>query len=82
MVTRRTLTLLGGLGLSLLISIGLTIIFDAPVFLLVLPFIPLLGWGRRERRPRRTCPTCGFESRDPAVAYCPRDGTELETRET
>lgn len=79
MVSRRTLTLLVGLGLSLAVSVLVSVVFDAPVFLLVLPFIPLLGWRSSDRSPKRTCPSCDYESRDPSVSYCPRDGTELET---
>jgi hypothetical protein len=46
--------------------------------LLVVPFVPLLLSRRGERQPVRTCPTCGFKTRDRGVDYCPRDGTELE----
>ena len=37
--------------------------------------------NRRESRKRhglRTCPRCGFQTRDREHRYCPRDGTRLE----
>lgn len=79
------------LVVSLGITVGLTfllwVVFDWPVLFgfLFLPF--LFGFGnlfgrRREEAERaeaqvRTCPRCGFQSLDPEVRYCPRDGSPL-----
>jgi hypothetical protein len=77
MVGSRTATALAGLMLSLLVSVAAWYLFDFPFLLFAVPFVPFLFRGRRERPTTRVCPTCGFRTADPAVAYCPRDGTEL-----
>ncbi|MFB6111487.1 MAG: hypothetical protein ABEJ35_03015 [Halobacteriaceae archaeon] len=80
MPTARTSTALAGLLLSLLITAALSWYFESLVFLFVLPFLPLLGWRKTadDEPARRTCPACGFSTRDPDHRYCPRDGTELQ----
>jgi hypothetical protein len=76
MVESRTATALAGLAVSVAVSLVLWVVFDVAAVFLVVPFVPLLA--RRLRRPRRTCPECGFRTRDRDANYCPRDGTELE----
>ena len=81
MVGSRTATALVGLLLSVLVSAAVWYLFDFPFFLFAVPFVPFLfrrGRGSAERPAARVCPTCGFRSADPEVAYCPRDGTKLE----
>ncbi|SDZ92007.1 hypothetical protein SAMN04488065_1222 [Haloplanus vescus] len=81
MVGSRTLTAVAGLAASLLVSAAAWYYFDTLLFLLVLPFVPLL-WRRSASTPSvRRCPACGFSSRDPSVEYCPRDGTPLDSRD-
>jgi hypothetical protein len=81
-LSSRTLTALVGLALSLAVSVAAWYYFDTFLLFLFLPLVPLLfrRRGEPESRPeRRTCPACGFETRDPSFAYCPRDGTGLES---
>jgi hypothetical protein len=82
-VNRRLLGIGVGLLLSLVISVAAWIFFDSVLLFLFLPVLPFLfGRGGAEtEREIRVCPTCGFRTRDPDVAYCPRDGTELESEE-
>ncbi|SDC69266.1 hypothetical protein [Natrinema hispanicum] len=78
----RTATAVVGLLVSLLVSAVLWWRFNTVAFFLVVPFVPFLfGKSGRESSepPVRTCPACGFQTRDPAYEYCPRDGTALET---
>jgi hypothetical protein len=84
MVGSRTATALAGLLLSLLVSVAVWYLFDFPFLLFAVPFVPVLFRRNRgvERPPTRVCPTCGFRSANPDVAYCPRDGTKLERSET
>ena len=82
MVRSRTATALVGLVASLVVSAAAWFLFDTLLVFLVVPFVPLLlrrgrGEGTSER-PARTCPACGFESRDPGFEYCPRDGRRQE----
>jgi hypothetical protein len=84
LVDSRTATAL----LGLVVSVGVTVLawwyFDALAVFLILPFVPILFRrldGREERPPVRTCPRCGFRTRDPEFDYCPRDGAELRRRE-
>ncbi len=85
MVGSRTLTA-GVVGLaSLAVSAAVWYYTGVAVLLLVVPFVPLLvrwagGDETDEPQPVRSCPVCGFRSHDPSVAFCPRDGTELEER--
>lgn len=81
MVGSRTVTAIVGLAASIALSVVLWRVFDTLVFLLFVPFVPFLlrGRGGRPEPARRRCPTCGFQTRDPAFEFCPRDGTELET---
>lgn len=83
MVSSRTLTALAGLLVSVLISVAAYVYFDALFLFLFVPFVPLLlgRRGKGERPPARTCPACGFRTRDPSFEYCPRDGTALEAAE-
>jgi hypothetical protein len=80
MVSSRTATALAGLLLSLLVSAAVWYLFDFPFLLFAVPFVPVLFGRRGGDRAVRVCPTCGFRSADPSVAYCPRDGTELDER--
>lgn len=81
MVSSRAVTALVGLAASLLVSVLAWIYFGTPVLFLFVPFIPFLFW-REDREeaepPERECPVCGFRTRDPSYAYCPRDGEPLE----
>jgi len=67
-----------GLLASVAVSGILYLHFGTPVLLLVVPFVPILAARARDRPPAKACPTCGYRTRDPATAYCPRDGTALE----
>ncbi|MFC4358540.1 hypothetical protein ACFO0N_11370 [Halobium salinum] len=83
MVSSRALTAVVGLGVSLFVSVAAWAYFDTLLVFLVVPFVPLLFRRRatgesEDRADGRVCPACGFRSRDPSVAYCPRDGTRLE----
>ncbi|MDH5019822.1 hypothetical protein [Halobacterium rubrum] len=86
MVSSRLATAAVGVVVSLAVSIVLWQVFDVALFLLAVPFVPFLfrrAGGDSEdaasRRPtERTCPECGFSTRNPEFAHCPRDGTELE----
>lgn len=79
MRSRRSLTLLIGLLVSIIVTVALSIAFEAPILLLILPFIPILGWGRRREQEVKTCPSCEYQTTEEEVRYCPRDGTLLET---
>ena len=76
----RLLTGLVGLLLSVAISVAAWVYFDTLLLFLFLPLVPFLFRRRGGDAPSeaRTCPVCGFETRDPAFEYCPRDGTRLE----
>ncbi|MFB6106834.1 MAG: hypothetical protein ABEJ70_07665 [Halobacteriaceae archaeon] len=76
----RLVTALLGTALSLAISAALWHWFGVPFAVLFVPFVPIFFWrsGGEDRPPVRECPACGFRTRDPAVQYCPRDGTALE----
>lgn len=80
MVGSRTATALAGLAASLLVSVAAWVLFDSLLLFLFVPFVPfLLRRGRESEAPQaRECPQCGFRTRDPEFAYCPRDGTPLE----
>lgn len=77
MVGSRTATALVGLLASLAISVAVWWYFNSFLLFLVVPFVPFLFRRRDESPPVKSCPTCGFESADPSVNYCPRDGSEL-----
>lgn len=81
MLGSRTATAVVGLLVSLLVSAVLWWRFNTIAVFLFVPFVPFL-FGRSGRKssepPVRTCPVCGFQTRDPAYDYCPRDGTALE----
>jgi hypothetical protein len=79
MVGARTATAVAGLVGSILVSVAVWYYFDTLLVFLVLPFIPLLWRRGKQSAPlERTCPACGFSTRDPGFEYCPRDGTPLE----
>jgi hypothetical protein len=82
MVGSRTLTALLGVAVSLAVSAVAWVYFDTLLLFLFVPFVPLLlRRGTREGVPPvRTCPACGFSTRNTAYDYCPRDGTELGVR--
>jgi hypothetical protein len=73
-----------GLAGSLLLSLAAWVYFDTLLVFLLVPFVPILfrrrggDDGREGGDSVKRCPECGFESADPAVAYCPRHGTRLE----
>lgn len=81
MVGSRTLTAVAGLLGSLALSVVAYVYFDTLLFFLFLPFVPLLfrrgGDGRTETTSVKTCPACGYRTRDPEFSHCPRDGTSL-----
>ncbi len=83
MLGSRSATAIGGVLLSVVVSLVLWWYFDTFFFLLVVPFVPFLFRQRGDRSPprARTCPKCGFRTTDQTHTYCPRDGTPLE-RET
>ncbi|GAA0300941.1 hypothetical protein [Halarchaeum salinum] len=84
----RLATAIVGLVASLALSAVVYAVTDWFVFFIAIPFVPLLFRGLRERGgadeneegppATRTCPACGFETTDPEVRYCPRDGTALD----
>lgn len=82
MVRSRTATAAVGLAVSLLVSVAAWHYFDTLFAFLFLPFVPLLWRSSRDddAPPVRECPACGFATRDPSFAYCPRDGTPLDRR--
>lgn len=81
MVGSRTATAVVGLAVSLLVSVAAWYYLDTLVAFLLLPFVPILfRRSEEERPPARTCPSCGFRTRDPAFDYCPHDGTPLDER--
>lgn len=83
MVGSRTLTALAGVAVSLLVSVLAYVYLDTLAVFLFVPFVPFLfRRGDRARPSARRCPECGFTTRDPDVAYCPRDGTSLSGSET
>lgn len=77
-LSSRALTGLLGLLLGLAVSVAAWIYFDTLLLFLFLPLVPFL-WRRREAPPEtRSCPVCGFDTREQSFDYCPRDGTRLE----
>ncbi len=46
-----------------------------PFFFLFL-FIPIIPFLHRDRQVKR-CPSCGFETGDRRIAFCPYDGSAL-----
>ncbi|MDL0122362.1 MULTISPECIES: hypothetical protein [Halobacterium] len=81
MVAARLATAAVGVAGSLAVSVVAWQVFDLPVFVLAVPFVPFLFRRRRGERssPRtRRCPECGFTTRTPSVTHCPHDGTELD----
>jgi len=82
MASSRVATALAGLAASIVLSIVLWRAFGTPFFFLFVPFVPFLLRGREtdgsETPPVRSCPDCGFQTRDPGFEFCPRDGARLE----
>jgi hypothetical protein len=74
-------TAAAGLAASLLVSAVGYLVFETVLLFLFVPFVPVLLRSSRNRPTERVCPACGFRTRDPDVAYCPRDGTELDEGE-
>lgn len=78
----RLATALAGLLASLVVSAAVWYYYGTFLLFLFVPFVPLLLRGRdgNSRPPEvvRTCPSCGFETRDPRYEFCPVDGTRLE----
>ncbi|MFB6311064.1 MAG: hypothetical protein ABEH64_07765 [Salinirussus sp.] len=72
------LTATAGLVGSLLISLAAYVLFDTLLVFLLVPFVPILFRSRTDRPPEGHCPECGFRTRDPDIAYCPRDGHPIE----
>lgn len=79
MVSSRAATAAVGVAASLLVSAAAWIYFDSLLLFLVVPFVPFLFRRRGEGTtpPVKRCPRCGFETREPSFAHCPRDGAEL-----
>lgn len=82
MVSSRTATAVAGVVVSLAVSVLVWRYFDTFLLFLFVPFVPFLfrGMTESERPPIKTCPVCGFRTRNQEYLHCPRDGTELETR--
>ena len=80
MVSSRTATAAVGVLASLAVSVAAWVVFDVAVFFLAVPLIPLLFRRRTEEPAVYECPECGFRTKNPEFAYCPRDGTSLEAR--
>jgi hypothetical protein len=78
MVGSRTATAAVGLVASVAVSVAAWYYFDTLLVFLLLPFVPVLFRRRGADPPVADCPACGFRTRDPAVDYCPRDGTALD----
>ncbi|MGB9965353.1 hypothetical protein [Halobacterium sp. CBA1126] len=78
MVSSRTATAAVGVLASLAVSVAAWVLFDVAVFFLAVPLVPLLFRRQTEEPPVYECPDCGFRTRDPEFAYCPRDGSQLE----
>ncbi|SEW30168.1 hypothetical protein [Halobacterium jilantaiense] len=80
MVSSRLATAAAGVVVSLAVSAVLWWYFDVALFLLAVPFVPFLfrSRGGDDDRPSvRSCPECGFRTRNPSFEHCPRDGTRL-----
>ncbi|MDX1746896.1 MAG: hypothetical protein R3324_13235 [Halobacteriales archaeon] len=77
MVGSRTATAAVGLIASLAVSLVVWWYFNTFLLFLLVPFVPFLFRRRTESPSVKTCPTCGFQSTDPSVNFCPRDGSEL-----
>ncbi len=75
--SRTAIAVVGLIG-SLLISVLLWWYFDSFVFFLFVPFVPFLFRGSKSEEPLYYCPSCGFQTKNTAYGYCPRDGTKLE----
>jgi hypothetical protein len=78
MVGSRTATAAVGLVASVAVSVAAWYYFDTLLVFLLLPFVPVLFRRRGEEPAVAECPACGFRTRDPAVDYCPRDGTAVD----
>jgi hypothetical protein len=79
MVSSRLATAAVGVAVSLAVSAAIWWYFDVALFLLAVPLVPFLfrSRGDDDRPPVRTCPECGFGTRNPSFEHCPRDGTRL-----
>jgi hypothetical protein len=77
-VSARVATATAGVLASLAVSVALWQFLGVPFFFLAVPFVPLLFRPGSEEPTVYECPDCGFRTRDPEFAYCPRDGTPLE----
>jgi len=72
----RWVVFLAGLAASVALTVALwTLGFPGFFLFLLFPFL-WFPFGRRQAPPVR-CPACGWSTRDPAAAYCPRDRTRL-----
>jgi len=70
-----------GILVSLAVSVVAWVVFDVAVFFLAVPLLPLLFRRQSDDEPAvYECPDCGFRTRDPEFAYCPRDGSPLRER--
>ena len=70
-------------GLGLAASIAATALlwwagFPGAALFLLFPFFWLPKGAATTSAPVRVCKLCGFESTDPEVKFCPRDGQELQ----
>lgn len=85
MVGSRTFSALVGLLLGLLLSVVAWVYFDTLALFLFLPLVPFLfrfPGDSSDDASVRSCPVCGFRTRDPSYEHCPRDGHRLETDAT
>jgi hypothetical protein len=78
----RLLTAAVGVAASLLVSVLAWVAFDTLLLFFVVPFVPFLFRGGRDRGDEestvRRCPVCDYWTADQRHEYCPRDGHRLE----
>lgn len=67
-----------GLVMSVAVSVIAWWYFNTFLLFLLVPFVPILYRQRRTSQSGTTCPTCGFQSADPSVNFCPHDGEKLQ----
>lgn len=70
---------IGGLILSVSISILAWMYWQTLLLFLVIPLVPLFAYsiGQKPAPAKKACPVCRFRTTDPSYEYCPRDGHRL-----